>query len=153
MEAASLYTSALLRSPFSTNSSHHKMGFIMRKRRPTVVITASKRDAYGRDYHSNLVDESMIVLRKRIHEMEMVERNHEPPRDWMEWERRYYSNYDSDICEAVGFLQSQLMNVRPSLALGMMALIALSVPTSTAVIVFHLVELAKGISFAGLHLS
>ncbi|KAK8498686.1 hypothetical protein V6N12_000988 [Hibiscus sabdariffa] len=29
------------------------------------------------------VDEDMIVLRKRIHEMKMVERNYEPPADWM----------------------------------------------------------------------
>ncbi|GKV14461.1 hypothetical protein SLEP1_g25341 [Rubroshorea leprosula] len=28
----------------------------------------------------------MIVLRKRIHEMKMIERNYELPEDWMDWD-------------------------------------------------------------------
>ncbi|KAL6982114.1 hypothetical protein U1Q18_023730 [Sarracenia purpurea var. burkii] len=32
------------------------------------------------------VDENLIVLRKRIHEMKMKERNYEPPSHWMEWD-------------------------------------------------------------------
>ncbi|TXG57242.1 hypothetical protein EZV62_018555 [Acer yangbiense] len=85
-----------------------------------------------RDYQGRVVDESMIVLRKRLHEMKMVERNYEPPTEWMEWEKRYYTSYDSIICEVMGVSQSCLMNTRPSLALGMLALVLLSVPTSTA---------------------
>ena len=75
--------------------------------------------------------------------MKMVERNYEPPSDWMDWEKRYYTSYDSTICELMGFLQSQLMNTRPSLAFGMMALVILSVPTSSAVVLFHLIEFTK----------
>ncbi|KAK8498689.1 hypothetical protein V6N12_000991 [Hibiscus sabdariffa] len=48
------------------------------------------------------VDEDMIVLRKRIHEMKMVDRNYEPPTNWMEWEKRYYTSYDSILgCFAI----------------------------------------------------
>ena len=122
--------------PFSYRSKHT----LYHPRRASTRIFA-----HDQNYHSGrLVDENMIVLRKRIHEMKMVERNFEPPSDWMDWEKRYYTSYDSLICEIMGILQSQLMNTRPSLAFGMMALIILSVPTSTGVVLFHLMEIAKG---------
>ncbi|OMO88103.1 hypothetical protein COLO4_20457 [Corchorus olitorius] len=94
----------------------------------------------------------MIVLRKRIHETKMIERNYEPPADWMEWEKRYYTSYDSMICDVLGVLQSQLMNTRPSLALGMLALVTLSVPTSAAFMFFHFMEMAKGLVASGIHM-
>ncbi|KAK9091724.1 hypothetical protein Sjap_024901 [Stephania japonica] len=106
--------------------------------------------AYDWDYGGRLVDESMIVLRKRIREMKMVERNYKPPKDWMEWEKQCYTSYDSNVCYAMGLLQTQLMNMRPSLALGMAALVALSVPTSTFFILFHLIGVTNGI-FSGIN--
>ncbi|KAJ7943035.1 Mediator of RNA polymerase II transcription subunit [Quillaja saponaria] len=72
------------------------------------------------------------------------------PSNWMEWEKQYYVNYDSDIFEAVGLLQSLLMNTRPCLALGMLALFMLSMTMSTSVVVFYVIELAKG-TIAGIH--
>ncbi|KAA8529082.1 hypothetical protein F0562_033430 [Nyssa sinensis] len=143
MQAASLQSLLLPARPFSGNL-HHKPRLINPTKKPSTAVFASKRDAHDRDYDGRLVDEDMIVLRKRIHEMKMVERNYEPPSGWMEWEKRYYnSSYDSDICEAMEYLQTLLMETRPSLALGMVALIALSVPTSTALIAFQLMEVAK----------
>ncbi|KAJ0035955.1 hypothetical protein Pint_24765 [Pistacia integerrima] len=87
----------------------------------------------------------MIILRKRIHEMKMVERNYEAPDDWMQWEKRYYTSYDSIICEALGVLQGKLMNTRPSLALGIVVLMILSVPISSAMAFFQILEITKGI--------
>lgn len=81
--------------------------------------------------------------------MKVIERNYEPPSEWMDWEKRFYANYDSIICDAMGLLQSQLMETRPSLALGIIALIALSLPTSTGVIMFHLIDIIKGIIHLG----
>lgn len=110
--------------------------------------------SYDRDNHDGkLVDEDMIVLRIRIHDMKMTERRdqNEPPSNWMEWEKRYYANYNSDICEAVGLLQSQLMNTRPSLALGMLALITLGVPFSTAALMSPLLGIFKGMMVDGIH--
>lgn len=111
------------------------------------MVYASNKDAYGHDYDGKVVDENMIVLRERIQEMMRTEKmmNREPPSHWMEWEKKYYVEYGSHISEAMGLLRSQLTNTRPSLTLGMVALIMLSVPTSIAVIIFHLVEVAKGI--------
>lgn len=96
------------------------------------------------------MDENLIVLRKRIHEMKMIERNYEPPSEWMDWEKRYYASYDSYICEAMGFLQAQLMNTRPSLVLGMIALLAFSVPTSTALVISHFMDIINS-GLAGIH--
>ncbi|KAI3729364.1 hypothetical protein L6452_18020 [Arctium lappa] len=111
-----------------------------------LLVLASKRDASG-----HMVDENMIVLRKRIHEMKMIERNYEPPSDWMDWEKSYYTSYDAYICEVMGVLQSELMNTRPSVALGLMALIMLSVPVSTLVVVSNAIEVAKMILNGVLH--
>lgn len=81
--------------------------------------------------------------------MKMVERNYEPPSDWNDWEKKYYTSYDSFICQALGLLQSYLMDTRPSLALGMMGLVLLSLPMSTTVVLFHLLDLSKEVFAVG----
>ncbi|WMV16905.1 hypothetical protein MTR67_010290 [Solanum verrucosum] len=85
----------------------------------------------------------MIILRKRVHEMKVIERNYEPPAEWMEWEKQYYANYDELICNLVGYLQMQLLSTRPSLSLGMLILLIISVPASTAMIFSHFVHLTS----------
>ncbi|XP_059451296.1 uncharacterized protein LOC132182114 [Corylus avellana] len=116
---------------------------------PRLVIIASGggRHQHGRrDYGGRIVDENMILLRMRIRELKMLETSQqEPPASWMQWEKKYYTHYDEDVCEAVGLLQSYLMNVRPSLALAMAALFMLSVPFSAGVLFFHAFEMAKAI--------
>ncbi|KAK4715509.1 hypothetical protein R3W88_013847 [Solanum pinnatisectum] len=134
-------TSFLSSSPFSTRRKSSSSSRNLRTR-----TLAMGREAQDRNYYNGrIVDENLIILRKRIHEMKMIERNYEPPSDWMDWEKSIYANYDANICQALGLLQSQLMDTRPSLVLGMAALIGLSVPISTIVILFHLIELTKGI--------
>ncbi|XP_008437695.2 uncharacterized protein LOC103483039 [Cucumis melo] len=132
-----------------------------RKPLPAVTVRASREQAADNNNNNNnnyndyyaggkVVDESMIVLRKRIHEIKMAEQRQEPPADWLDWEKRYYSDYDSHICEALGYLQSHLMNTRPSVALGMLLLIIVSVPLSSALLLhrfFHIaVALLAGFS-------
>lgn len=73
----------------------------------------------------------------------MVERNYEPPSHWMDWEKRCFTSYDSFICEMMGVLQSQLMNARPSFALGLISLVALSVPISSAFVFSNFLEFTK----------
>ncbi|PON98205.1 mediator of RNA polymerase II transcription subunit [Trema orientale] len=122
--------------------------------RVKVIACALHRDAFDHGYDGKLVDEDMIVLRKRIHEIKTAEGSHEDDvasSDWMEWEKEYYANnYDSDICEGLGMLQSQLMNTRPSLALAMLGVVSLSVPISMAVVLLRLMDLAKDV-LVGLH--
>ncbi|KAI3502565.1 hypothetical protein L1887_30708 [Cichorium endivia] len=133
--------SVILHSPFlpsqpllSFGKTRHPQSYIK------FTIFAAKKDASG-----HLVDENMIILRKRIHEIKMVEINYEPPSNWMKWEKRYYTSYDAYVCELVGLLQSRLMNTRPSVALGLMALITLSLPVSTFMIVCNAVKIMSGI--------
>ncbi|XAR51487.1 hypothetical protein NMG60_11006127 [Bertholletia excelsa] len=105
------------------------------------VAVSAGREMDGRDYNGRLVDENMIVLRVRIREMKMSEPGFEFPPEWTEWEKKFYEHYNMHVCEAVGFLQSVLMNTRPGLAIGVMALMAMSVPVS----IVALVSLAFGL--------
>ncbi|XP_050373963.1 uncharacterized protein LOC126791546 [Argentina anserina] len=140
-----LSSSSSVFNPLSSSSSP-KAGVVIRYRPRSRIVASSRKEAHDhhQNYSSRLVDENMIVLRKKIHEMKMVERNYEPPAEWMDWEKRYYTSYDSIICQAMGLLQWQLMNTRPSLALAFMALIVFSVPASTFMLLSHLLEIAKG---------
>ncbi|KDP22668.1 hypothetical protein JCGZ_02510 [Jatropha curcas] len=113
------------------------------KRSSNSIALATRRDDYS--YGEMLVDQSMIVLRKRIHEMKIIERNYEPPADWMDWEKQFYGSYDDFICKFVGFLQLHLMNTRPCLALGLLFLISISVPISTITIALQFFEAANGV--------
>ncbi|XP_057962929.1 uncharacterized protein LOC131154275 [Malania oleifera] len=143
MDTASLCSASLPLRPCSTNRRtrlRHREGASAAR-----VFASRRSEAHDRNYSGRLVDENLIVLRKRIHEMKMLERNYEPPSHWMNWEKWYYPNYDSSICEAMGLLQSQLMKTRPSLALLIALLVALSVPISTSVLFFHLVEITNGL--------
>ncbi|KAK4711992.1 hypothetical protein R3W88_006505 [Solanum pinnatisectum] len=114
-------------------------------RRSKGKISAHRNDSCDWDYRGRLVDESMIILRKRVHEMKVIERNYEPPAEWIEWEKQYYANYDELICNLVGYLQIQLLSTRPSLALGLLILFIISVPASTAMIFSHFIHLTSGV--------
>ncbi|XVE72158.1 hypothetical protein DITRI_Ditri11bG0016400 [Diplodiscus trichospermus] len=102
---------------------------------------------YGRDdYQGKLVDESMIVLRMRIKEIKVLEKKDEVPSNWMEWEKQYFLHYNEDIFRAIGLLQNYLMDIRPSLALGIMALLMFSVSISTFSFLLRCFKIAEGIS-------
>ncbi|KAF9683928.1 hypothetical protein SADUNF_Sadunf04G0064900 [Salix dunnii] len=118
-------------------------------KRPSGTAVVASRRENSRERRMR-VDESMVVLRKRIHEMKMVERNYEPPEEWMEWEKQCYTSYDEFICKLVGFLQWHLMNTRPGLALGMLLLMSMSVPVSVVMIAQQLVEATFGV-FSTVH--
>lgn len=85
----------------------------------------------------------MIILRMRIREIEMVETKTKDHSDWTEWEKKYFENYGSDVCDAVGLLQRMLMNTRPALVVGILALFMLSMSMSMSLLMIHLVELAN----------
>ncbi|CAL0300331.1 unnamed protein product [Lupinus luteus] len=154
METTSLCSIALLSlSPSCNLLSPKSASFYSHKQlsaTPTITnrsycISASKKDSYGQHYDGKLVDENMILLRMRIREIETLEMKMKAPSDWTEWEKKYSMDYVSDVCEAVGMLQRLLMNTRPSLALGTMVLLMLSMSLSMSQLLFHVVELTKGI--------
>ncbi|CAI9758425.1 unnamed protein product [Fraxinus pennsylvanica] len=123
----------------------------------TKVVSEKKGDDKGKS-----VDKNMIFLRMRIKKIKMLEGSSSSPdmpkskempnSNWKEWEKKYCRHYQRDICEGVGLLQSYLMNTRPSVALGMLTLIALSVPLSTSVVLINVLKVANGL-LAGSHVS
>ncbi|CAL5350288.1 unnamed protein product [Camellia sinensis] len=136
--------------PLLNRHRHHQPKRVS-KTTTTMVVHASIRNEDQNYRSGRIVDENLIVLRKRIHEMKMIERNYDPPANWMDWEKNCYAGYDEFICEAMGVLQSGLMNTRPSLALGMAVIVGLSVPASTGLVVFHLVEMMINGVLSGVH--
>lgn len=131
---------ALLLPPLSGNFTCQKRQSSPRKTTSTSP-RAMKRDANREKGHNHkLVDENMIVLKMRIQEMKRKEEENRTATSdsWMEWEKQGYKNYDSDVYEAVGFLQILLMNTRPSLVLGLVALLMFSTSTSLALVLRYL---------------
>ncbi|KAI3453101.1 hypothetical protein Pfo_009764 [Paulownia fortunei] len=155
MKLATSLQSLHLSLPFSGNLMCRKS-----KKRVPNSVCARKRDANSHDkghdhVRGRLVDENMIVLRMRIQEMKMKEeeeqQNHvtKSGKYWMEWEREWCKNYESDVVEGVGFLQTWMMNSRPSMVLGMVALLIFSVSTSLAVALCYLLDFVMGLHFSG----
>ncbi|KAG2715077.1 hypothetical protein I3760_03G059700 [Carya illinoinensis] len=136
MEATKLSIPTLHCRPFSSTSPR-------RRRRVNLNTAAASGGTSGRDHWGRPVDENMIALRLRIREMKISETNYEPPLNWMEWEKQYFSRYNEDISEALGLLQNYLMNTRPGLAFGMVALVFFSVLIASGVAFIQAIEIAK----------
>ncbi|KAJ9173020.1 hypothetical protein P3X46_016198 [Hevea brasiliensis] len=154
MEVLCSYSTTALLLQFNT-CRRRSSNLQHRKRLLGMSVKAARRDSSERDYGGRLVDENMITLRMRIREMKMLETSTSSdddlhqilPSDWMEWEKKHFFNYNKDVCEVLGLLQNYFLNTRPSLALGMLALVALIVPISTGVVLFSALQIAKGIFF------
>ncbi|KAL8470929.1 hypothetical protein ACS0TY_033489 [Phlomoides rotata] len=106
-----LYSSVITFDPISRTIKHGRVA--------GTRIHAAGREARNHRFGGRVVDENLIVLRKRIHETKLMESGYELPSEWMSWEKRVYASYDSVICDAMGHLQTYLMETRPSLAIGM----------------------------------
>lgn len=107
----------------------------------------------------------MIVLKMRIKKLKVVESvggggggdggqesSAAPvaPAEWKEWEKRVFTHYHEGVCDTVEMVQSYLMNTRPSVAVGVAALIAMSVPLSTSVVFANALKVARAL-LAGCH--
>ncbi|CAL4951138.1 unnamed protein product [Urochloa decumbens] len=124
------------------------------RRRPTAVRCHRSSSSRGDDAEfscgggggsGRLVDEGMLVLRRRIHEMRAAERGWEPPEDWAAWEKEWYGTYDADVCDLLAALQAFLISSRPGVGVGILAVLALAVPASAFVLVSHLLDASRAI--------
>nr|GMD55492.1 uncharacterized protein LOC109151155 [Ipomoea batatas] len=116
------------------------------------IIAAARRGDNHQDHRcggrNKMVDENMIVLRLRIKEMKALEGDdgdRTAEMHWMGWEKEYAKHYNEDICEFIGLLQRFLMENRPALGLGLMAVVLGSVSLSTFVAIMHAMEMANGV--------
>jgi len=107
--------------------------------------SSSGRDEAEFGCGGGLVDEGMVVLRRRIHEMRAAERNWEPPEEWAAWEKEWYGTYDADVCELAGALRAFLVSSRPGVGVGLLAVLVLAVPASAFVLVSHLLDASRAI--------
>jgi len=105
-------------------------------RRAVVEATSSSANQIGSGDPS-IVDAEMIVLRKRMQELNMQEIKYAPPQHWMKWEKEWSVTYTSDICQFIGWLQNMLINTRPALAMAALALISLSLLASVLLLLFQ----------------
>ncbi|KAK9060040.1 hypothetical protein SSX86_020744 [Deinandra increscens subsp. villosa] len=134
-------------APFSGKLRHPKSPFLNHNQNQNRVTTmAFKKEGSG----GKMVDENMIVLRERIRkvkaEMECGGGDDWLPENWMQWEKTYvYSGgYYSDIFEAVAFLQRFLMDSRPSVALGLVAVFAVGGSTAAMAVLWCLMNSIPG---------
>ncbi|XP_039000060.1 uncharacterized protein LOC120125789 [Hibiscus syriacus] len=143
MEAASLCSSS-----YSFPSLHPRKMFSRpwnKKGSRNGPIYVARRDSRWWDHGGQLVDENLIMLRKQILDMKIVERNYELPSDWMEWEKPYNRSYKECVCRFVGLLKSYLMNTKPSSALGMLTLLTMCLQASMVIVLVHMVMAANGV--------
>lgn len=129
---------------------------VTKNKKPAASSTSSSRCASSRrddaEFSCNngggggrMVDEGMVVLRRRIHEMEAAERGWEPPDEWAAWEKEWYATYDADVCRLLGLLQAFLASSRPGVGVGLVAVLVLAVPASAFVLVSLLLDASRAI--------
>ncbi|XP_068642075.1 uncharacterized protein [Aristolochia californica] len=147
MEASFFRSSTLfLPQRAFADKPHQKPRPYLRNKASCSKICAAGNGRHDKDFGGRLVDENMVELRKRIRDIKLRDDDEEQlPTDWMKWEKQYHKCYRSDVCQLIGFLQIALMNTRPSTALGFLALVGLSVPTSVGMIMINLIGAAKTI--------
>ncbi|KAI3462583.1 hypothetical protein Pfo_019246 [Paulownia fortunei] len=135
---------------FQTKPCYHKRNGLLTIRK--LLVNAKQ----GGESEGESVNENPIVLRLRIKKLKVLEANKNqdqarlPSSDWNEWERKLFTHYHEDVFEAMELLQSYFMKTRPSVALGVLALVAMSVPLSQSDFLGNALKVAKGL-LAGCH--
>ncbi len=80
---------------------------------------------------SGMVDANMMILRKRIQSLRTQETFYDMPKEWMEWERSAYASYRADICLLLSTIESQLLIMRPSIALSVVSMSLAVLPVAS----------------------
>ncbi|KMZ62991.1 hypothetical protein ZOSMA_42G00320 [Zostera marina] len=119
--------------------------------RRRVVVRSSRQGGFGGgEGGGDVVNESMIVLRKRIQQMRIKEKIQDPvPVEWTEMEKNYVEEgyYNSDVFRGIPLLQIFLLNSRPFFVFGLLILLLLSLFTSFISVCSFCFQLCKFIFF------
>nr|GEV93038.1 putative reverse transcriptase domain, ribonuclease H-like domain, aspartic peptidase domain protein [Tanacetum cinerariifolium] len=106
----------------------------------SVSYTLERPQELSRSLKTCSIVDALIALRERIQkvkeETEYDNGDNGLPNNWTEWEKIYvYSGGNhSDVYEAIAFIQRFLMECRPSVALGMVAVLAFGGSTTAAMV-------------------
>lgn len=126
--------------------------------RRAVLLGAGRRNGWGADGGSSsssedgrLVDEDMATLRRRIREARAESSEEDGifdaddggiplPTGWTELERHHHGSYVVGVRGAVGLLEALLVNARPGLGAGLLAVLLLGVPASLFLVCAQLIR-------------
>ena len=148
LRSLSLFRESLSRyTVFSDKRKFFEYVNIKKYRRCNSVIVC-KRSENDKEFGSGrIVDEDMIELRLRIRELKLIEKGEEicVPSNWYEWEKKHHKDIQRSVYEVIGNLQIFLTNCRPSLGLGIIAFVVLSVLFSSGLLITHSIEIIEGI--------
>lgn len=164
MEAAASFSAnpKLPLRRISTKPSYHNTTKLITIRKHALILNAKKGDVEEGEHHQSL-DEKRIVLRINIKKMKVLQAiknqdHHEKARKSSSSSSESESNlllnnYQEEVFEAIGLLRSYFMKSKPSVAFGVLVLVAMStVPLSSSHAVFleNLLKLVKGL-LTGFH--
>lgn len=131
-------------------SSHNQNRLIATRRR---AVIKSKQGHLISHEEGESVDENPVILKIDLKKMKFLleasknqddqERILPSSSDLIEWERKLLNDYQVDVFEVIELLLSSLMSTRPSLALGVLAMMAMSVPFTESVFLENLFKVAK----------
>merc|ERR1712226_1454906 len=102
-------------------------------RRLVVNAASSREHQFGSGDH-NMVDANMILLRKRMFDLKMQDKNDKTPEERMEWEKKLYPAYHAHVLMAMQWLQCSLINTHPIVAFTLLGLISASVSLSVVIV-------------------
>ncbi|CAK9874718.1 unnamed protein product [Sphagnum jensenii] len=100
-------------------------------RRSGVVRASGTESESAGTGGSGMVDANMMILRKRIQSLRTQETFYDMPKEWMEWERNAYASYRADICLLLSTIESQLLIMRPSIALSVVSMSLAILPVAS----------------------
>lgn len=103
-------------------------------RRQLVVKAASSGEYQFGSGGPNMVDTNMIVLRKRMLDLKMREKNYKTPEEYMQWEKDWCPAYHGHVFMAMKWLQSALINTRPIVAISLLSLTSASISLSIIIV-------------------
>lgn len=123
-----------------------------------MLLGAGRRNGWGADGGSSsssedgrLVDEDMATLWRRIREARAESSEEDGifdaddggiplPTGWTELERHHHGSYVVGVRGAVGLLEALLVNARPGLGAGLLAVLLLGVPASLFLVCAQLIR-------------
>ncbi|XP_062231890.1 uncharacterized protein LOC133929230 [Phragmites australis] len=124
---------------------------------------SGRRGGWDADSNSSSVDEDMATLQRRIRETRAALSEDDidngtdagvglpPPAEWTELEQRHHWSYMAGVRGAAGLLQAFLVNARPGLGAGVVALLLLGLPASLFLVCAQLITAVDSLSSAGLN--
>ncbi|KZV52975.1 hypothetical protein F511_31908 [Dorcoceras hygrometricum] len=139
------------KQPLSFHPSNRRTKRLVLKK----FVHAKLGGSEDKDAGKSSVDGNMIILQMRIKKLKALEtaskeRVASSSSDPEEWEKKSFTTHHENVYEILEVLRSYMLKTKPSVALGMLALFAMSVTLSSPVAVDNVLKVLKGL-LSGCH--